>query len=336
VNRPTGAQADRPTLSVDAITASVEYPSQDLTDRLARIFHADASPCRPLPGRGYDTAAVLLAGKQGDVLGVRERPVARIETGSRFQLPSVYAEGTESYDTPALYAALCEHFPGLWFPSRLDVAADWEDPALFDRIRGILVKFALDRDVKISQAGDWVRGCKRTLYLYSRQSRFFVRLYEYRQHHGYGPAVRLELEAKPKHREQRATLAAWSPADILRSCPATHYTLDQLGVGCADQLTLSAGVRVPATVARDLSFLANAAYPALLRMIRYHAGDLASALAHVLRYREDQDLQQAQLRHVARLLPGTLLDINTVDTPVTPCYDSQTMAHSSTPLYRVS
>jgi hypothetical protein len=216
-----------------------------------------------------------------------------VQYGDAHSKPCVVAVGTDEFDAPAVYEALCRDFAGKWLPSRLDPALDVHDESAFDKLAVILVAFAKARGIKIDQRGDWQRGQSRTLYLYSRESSFYLRLYEYRAYHGYGPPCRLEVEIKLKarHRERLASLAPW---EMLSLCPAASHVLDELGVELP-RLILTPGPRPPTTVERDRRFLANTAYPALTRMIGHHLGDIEAAVLDVITYRQETDRIRKEL-----------------------------------------
>ena len=268
-------------LSIDAVTASVDTDVEILTRTLEKALGAQAWPCRPLRGMGYSHAAELLS---GDQLGRR----CVIQWGDAHSKPNVVAEGTDTFDAPALYEALCAHFTGIWYPSRLDPALDFHDDAAFDCLSKLLVAFAKQRGITIDQRGDWERGKGRTLYLYSRTSNFYLRLYEYRQHHGYGPECRLEVEIKLKGKDARADLAKRSPWEMLSMCPAAHEVLTSCSIDLP-RIQVSQGPRPPSTVERDLAFLSSTAYPALMRLVGHHHGAIEAAILNVLDYRAETE-----------------------------------------------
>jgi hypothetical protein len=283
--------ADPPKLSVDGVTASVDAKLERLVEAFSVGLAAYPRTVRSLP-RGYDHA-IEFAHSGTD------RVLTRIEYGDRFPKPNVYAIGTEEYNSPETYRILAEQFPGRWLPSRIDVALDWDDDVAFDHINELLVKFALRSGIELDQKGDWERGVARTRYLYSRKGQFYLRLYEYRAHHGYGPLVRLELEIKLK-RDARARLADMHPWRMLYLCPATLHVLERLGLDDGPALTVTPGARAPQTIDRDLKFLANTAFPALVRLIAHQGGDMAAALNAIFCYRAEQDRDRAHLVAVVR------------------------------------
>lgn len=278
------------TLSVDAVTASVEATTQELCDTLAAILGGSLHPTRAPHGYGYSHAAEIV---HPDTMARR----VLVMHGKAHSKPCVFAEGTHEYDAPALYDALTTHYAGCWKPSRIDVALDLDHPEAFDIINGELVAFALERNIKLDQRGDWDRGHGRTRYLYSRVGNFFVRLYEYLDHHGHGPACRLELELKlkSKHRERLARMAPW---EMLALCPATQHVVASLGLDLKP-LPLSQGQRKPQSIERDLAFLASTPFPALMRLVAHHQGDYVTAFAALLDYRAETERTRALLAGAA-------------------------------------
>lgn len=297
----------RPDLSVDAVTASVDTPVERLIELFGNILETEARPGRPL--NGYDHA-VQLVDRQ------TERDIALVQTGSRYPKPGIHAQGTETADAPSVHGLLSRHLTGLWLPSRLDVAADWDDPESFERCNAILVQYALDHNIKLSQLGDWTRGKGRTRYLYSNASRIYLRLYEYRQWHGYGPETRLELQMQFKGHEQRSLLAATEPWRALFMCPAVVHLLTELGLGDTPLIRVTPGPRSPSSIERDVAFLASTAWPAISRLLSHHHGDPAAVVYHVADHRADLSMQAEALRNARR---------DTYKAPLTPASHGVTL-----------
>lgn len=268
------------TLSVDAVTASVDVDVASLVATLSAYFGGEARPCRPLRGMGYSHAVEIVCGAN-----IRR---AVVQYSAHHAKPCVTAEGTESYDAPALYEALQTHYKDLWVPSRADAALDLDHPEAFDVIAHTLLRYATERGITIDQRGDWERGTGRTLYLYSRESQCYVRLYQYRDCHGYGPACRLELEVKMRGRERRQRVARIAPAEWFALCPATLHVVTLLGIE-TERLVVTPGPRPPQTLDRDRAFLASVAWPAILRLINHHCGDFEAALRDVAIYRDETE-----------------------------------------------
>lgn len=278
-------------LSVDAVTASVDIDLASLVATLAAYWNGEPRPARPLRGMGYSHAVEIVCNASA------RRCV--VQYSDHHAKPCVTAEGTETFDAPGLYDALQTHYRGLWAPSRADAALDLDHPEAFDLLAGVLVRFALDRGIAIDYRGDWERGKGRTLYLYSRSSQCYVRLYEYRDCHGYGPACRLELEVKMKGRERRLRVAELHPSSWFSLCPATVHVLQLLGM--PDQpITVSPGPRPPSSLDKDRAFLAATAWPAFLRLLGHHQGDFEAVFRDVAAYRDETE-RTRRLLHSATL-----------------------------------
>lgn len=111
--------------------------------------------------------------------------------------------------------------------SRIDSCMDFEEENLFNTMAKEMMDFAnakKPQPLKISMAGDWSNGKGRTLYIGSRQSQIFIRLYE----KGYETSsklgieverpdwVRLEVEYKPQKEKPRRFAQSFKPDDIFR------------------------------------------------------------------------------------------------------------------------
>lgn len=105
--------------------------------------------------------------------------------------------------------------------TRMDSAIDIDSPGEFDRITNALLDYANNRKpkpLKISMAGDWHNGKGRTLYIGSRQSQVFLRVYEkgFETAHKLGTEVsrpdwvRIEAEIKPQ-KEFKAPASVLTP-----------------------------------------------------------------------------------------------------------------------------
>jgi hypothetical protein len=93
--------------------------------------------------------------------------------------------------------------------TRCDAAQDFDGPGTWDRLSGLLLGMADERGLSIDQNGDWYRGRDgRTLYVGSRRSAVFLRLYEKgKQLRAIGAPgaesvspdlVRVELQSRPE------------------------------------------------------------------------------------------------------------------------------------------
>jgi hypothetical protein len=270
----------------DALSASVDMEPQALIRTLNEAMGTTHVPARPLPGRGYSHAAGLV---NPNTLA----PRALVMSGELHAKPHVYAEGVESYDTPALYDALRTRCSGLWTPSRIDVAVDFDGSGVFDEIAGAGLALAVQRDVTISQMGDWHRGVGRTLALGSRASPFYLRIYEFRHHHGWGRDVRFELEVKVKP-AHRLRIASMSLADIIGLHGLSADILREVGFD-VQRAPLNQERRPPSSLETDLAWLSSQCWPAMCRVAAAHGGDVAAAWIAIAAHREDTDRVRAMV-----------------------------------------
>lgn len=111
---------------------------------------------------------------------------------------------------------------------RGDVAEDYDEPDAFDALSALMLNVADKHRLKVTHYGDWHRAeMGRTLYVGSRQSPVFGRLYEKgleQRAKGLSPDasadwVRLEIEVKPKRADARKHLATLEP-DAFMACSA--------------------------------------------------------------------------------------------------------------------
>ena len=111
--------------------------------------------------------------------------------------------------------------------TRADVALDVQGPDSFGRLMEECLKVADARQVSVGHAGDWHRQEKgRTLYIGSKKSELFARLYEKGlEQRGKAPNeeaaaavpidwTRLELVCKPQKRPRRLLAATAQPLDL--------------------------------------------------------------------------------------------------------------------------
>lgn len=175
--------------------------ADDLADFLGAVVEND----RPLHGYGD---AVRLTSPEGETL-------ARVMFGGCQTWPLVLGSGS---GTGAAVRGLRELFPDDHWVTRADSALDLDRPGIWDELSAAALRFADDRGLKVSMGGDWHRGeGGRTLYIGSRSSTCFVRVYEKgKQMQSLGDPsasvdwVRVELSMKPlrDHRRAAATISA--------------------------------------------------------------------------------------------------------------------------------
>lgn len=114
---------------------------------------------------------------------------------------------------------------------RADVAEDYSEPDIFKLMTDHAIYLATHYGLKLSQLGDWARddvmGKGRTLYVGSRQSPAFLRIYEKGKERAVRSGgdcedsdhTRAEVEIKPQNRAQGFALARLEPRDYWRCSP---------------------------------------------------------------------------------------------------------------------
>lgn len=118
--------------------------------------------------------------------------------GHNADRPFILSSGNSSESLRFVLLQLIKNIPLANFKiTRLDIAIDFID-SKFERLSYLLDVHASASNIKSSVAGDFMRGVDgRTLYLGSRQSRFFFRLYEKGiESSGVKDHIRAELEIK--------------------------------------------------------------------------------------------------------------------------------------------
>lgn len=155
--------------------------------------------------------------------------------------PHAFASGEH---TAAFVEAVRGHWPSNHDVSRLDSAQDFDEAGCWEKFVQISLAVAKRLDLDSECQGDWVGhhpGVKgRTLYIGSRKSPCFVRLYEKgKQMRGLNPAiaanfsenwVRLEAQIRP-NRHNRAKAAIVSPLEAWGFSMTTREVL----VACTNE-----------------------------------------------------------------------------------------------------
>jgi len=190
----------------DAFAATIDCSEGQIIAQIQSQI--DLSETRAItPKYGYSFARQVYRGEQH---------FAEVYWGSESGGTHIRHEGENA---PLLRSILVDYAKAREFylsPTRIDSRVDWVEEGLYDKLSGLLQSFAIERDLKIGQMGDWVRGKNRTLYIGSRQSECFVRFYEKGCKMGGDPNwVRYEVELKPRKRPQRERALQMSAEEIL-------------------------------------------------------------------------------------------------------------------------
>ena len=142
--------------------------------------------------------------------------VARFLGGGPNGRPTGWASGE---DTDAFVDVARGLYPDRHYVTRFDSAEDFVSPDAFEELQSACLTIADERRLKVNQAGDWHRREEgRTIYIGSRKSPVFIRLYEkglqMRAKVAEGadeiPSdwVRLEVQVRPgRHARDRAAVS---------------------------------------------------------------------------------------------------------------------------------
>lgn len=172
----------------------------------------------------------------GYELKVGSRRLLHVLYGGQNSTANITASGEEA---PGFEQVL-RRWGGEFKPTRVDSCLDWEEPGLFESMAGALLQYATEKDLRISQLGDWHRNRSRTLYVGSPQSPVQLRLYEKGYQVGgedtsHPHWVRLEVQVRPA-KQRRSAAASWTPSEAF--CAGWVC-------GALERLLLLPGERVP-------------------------------------------------------------------------------------------
>lgn len=208
----------------DWYAATIQAHPVEVVETLRREFGAEVVTTKGLHGytQGFD-----LRGPSGTV--------ARVLAGGVNAAPHAWASGE---DTEPFVSAVRRCWPDQHTVSRMDTAEDFQGPGSWDRLNAECLSLADSLRLKVSQAGDYHRlEDGRTLYVGSRKSPVFIRLYEKGKQlrakvtHGAEDIpedwVRLEGQVRPQKEAKKAAafatpeeawgFSAWT-ADLARRC----------------------------------------------------------------------------------------------------------------------
>lgn len=186
----------------DWYAATIQDRPQRVVEALQGAFGAEVIPTRGLHGytQGFD-----LRGPTGTV--------AKVLAGGINEHPHAWASGE---DTEPFVEVVRSEWKDQHTVSRMDAAEDFKGDDAWDRLNALCLALADEQGLKVSQAGDYHRNEDgRTLYVGSRKSPVYIRLYEKGKQlraklegnlGGVIPAdwVRLEAQVRPQKDSKRA------------------------------------------------------------------------------------------------------------------------------------
>jgi DNA relaxase NicK len=253
----------------DWYSASLDDPAQGVVQALLDNFQA--ASYRPARARnGYTDAAELTF---GDTL------FASVQWGGN---PGTYVSSTGS-NAPAFAAFLRSLYP-VHRVSRADIAIDYDGPGTFDYLDAKLREHAKEYNLRTSLSGDWIDGQHgRTLYLGSRSSPTFLRLYEkgkQLQLDDRPDWTRLELEVKPSNPLSKLHLASAKPAAFFGASKWSAKLATLLG-STPPERVFAGSVRVPSDDERAFLFMLKQYGPLLERLADQLPGGLPAIGSHI-------------------------------------------------------
>lgn len=267
----------------DWFTGSVDNSPENLI-ALFRSAGEDFAPCKGNPR--YD--ASIQVHKGGDRL-------ARISWGRNYSYPLVESSGRLS--SAAIDLIRSSGFTA--FPSRLDAALDLlqtdKTPFSFERMANIAIETAERVGVQVSNTGDWLGsnpGQKgRTLYIGSRQSSCFYRLYEKGKEQGIPGSdwVRFECEYKPRKHEKPFAIHL-APYQVLSHSRFASELLRSIGFE-PDQIKFDKPPRSRRDASRARYWLVSQYMPTILDWLD-DVGSADDLLADMFRLHEKQQPQK--------------------------------------------
>lgn len=204
----------------DFYTVSIDLEYQSLVSRVAKDLDLDIEA--GYPKFGYEKCVNLVRGSTTHMI---------MQSGGASVGTAIYCSSTGHFSNH-FFAWLVDNRIDYQL-IRADVKIDLDGSEYFMQLANMLKKVALNHRLKTSCMGDWVQThTGRTLYVGSRQSPVYCRLYEKGHQVSYASnLVRLEFEVKPK-KQARFDLAhmpasyfltvnGWVSELISRMCQST-------------------------------------------------------------------------------------------------------------------
>ena len=270
--------------SLDYLIASVaRVPGNELAGALSGALGLRALEVTPFAAyRGYTGAAGLHFG--GDRLVTVQWAVGR---DALVIAPGQIAGKVQSY----LVANRIEHQC-----SRKDAAVDFIDEVAFDSVAKVAIAMANERVVKTSLEGDWATPGSpngRTLYIYSKKSQVFIRIYEHSKLHGGDVGCRLEIEVKPDKKAGKMQLAALSEIGVIGLSTFAIELLGKFGIDL-DQVPLAGYVRQISDLQQRLVRLWMQYGRTLDEVLQMVDGDLSGFTSTLFEARDDLERRRAK------------------------------------------
>lgn len=204
-------------VSFDAYTCSIDCEFPFFSKKLENLgfFRSQISP-----KFGYETAFSFEDNKQNFILVMFGGVSELLYVSCMGHFSNTIFELTRDF-LPCPSSVVPLMTPRL---NRADVKIDFDSKNMFDFLASKLISLANQKNIKISQVGDWALGREgRTLYVGSRSSSYMIRLYEKHKQKGYEHTdlVRLELEIKPQKKNEKERAFLLNSQELIET--ATNY-----------------------------------------------------------------------------------------------------------------
>lgn len=249
----------------DYYTASIAAePDQVVT--MIENSTPDTKFVRSRPRSGYERAYKAVRG---------DFTFAEVQWGGPTVGERVWASGT-GCSAPEFAELVRSSFPDSHRLLRADVAIDYCSEGAWDHVSSVGLAAADKFGLKTSVVGDYHRAQDgRTLYIGSRRSPAFQRIYEKGKKEGGHPDwVRSEIEIKPKTIAAKAAYSKASPRDMWFATSWTSFVAKTLEGIEGLRLAPLGTVRRLTDDERALAFMGKQYGNVLNRLLERHGGDL--------------------------------------------------------------
>lgn len=215
----------------DWYQCSLSVAVPEIVSQLADFYGAVTRPGKPQPPYLRCMEFVPLGTKKNDKSVV---PFCTLHYGGVNERSMIRA----SSDNAVVFAEFVRKTWPEHSVSRLDVALDFQEgPDFFNDMSSWLIDYAKENRLKTAFAGDWASGeSGRTLYVGSRKSAVFIRLYEKGMEQlakGNADApvdwVRFEAEIKPANKDAKRRMAAVEPRNCFGASLVLRAFAELLG-----------------------------------------------------------------------------------------------------------
>lgn len=250
----------------DYYTASIEAKPQHVLGFLNESFEqSDIVPTAPK--NGYERAYNVVRG---------DSVLSRVQWGGSAVGTRVWASASGDR-SPEFADAVRSEFRGHNL-LRADVAIDYCEPGAWESLYSLGLETADRFNLKVSHVGDYHREQDgRTLYIGSRNSAAFERIYEKGKQTGGDPNhVRAELELKPQNAKAKQVYAYASPEQMWMATRWTQHVIKVLTGSEGMQPAPPGTIRTRTDDERALDFMARQYGNILRRKLEALGGDVES------------------------------------------------------------